>query len=111
MKWVDDEYIKTGEEKVNSPPSQQQVREMSVPSPPEQIELILDEERISGIEIEGRDEKDHAKSHKKLKGKKEPVSLSERTVTVSDSPTERHVVLQVPSEVQGEPDDGSRAAV
>jgi hypothetical protein len=111
MKWVDDEYIKTGEEKVNSPPSQQQVRDISVPSPPEQIELILDEERISGIEIEGRDEKDHAKSHKKLKGKKEHVSLSERTVTVSESPTERHVVLQVPPEVQGQPDDGSRAAV
>ena len=113
MKWVDEEFIKTGEEKVNSPPTQQQIatitggsRDALVPSPPEQIELVLDEEeRLSGRLLGDADE-NHAKSRKKLKKTaiREPVQSPQGSPAVSESSSEGDVVLYPTPTQQGEPD-------
>jgi hypothetical protein len=106
MKWVDEEFIKTGEEKISAPPPQLQGKEMLVPSPPEHIEMIIDDEqRISDIVLEGY-ETDHTKSHKKIpkpaESKKKSVSLSQQSPTVSESTEEGDTILQNPPNVQGE---------
>lgn len=120
MKWVDEEYIKTGEEKVSTPPQQtgetKEIRDLQVPSPPEQIEMVISEREqkerseriISDLELEGY-ETDHTKSHKKLKKPKdkdfatvtiqEPMSMSQRSTTMSESTVEGDTILQVSPEV------------
>ena len=109
MKWVDEEFIKTGEEKVTSPPQQitsSGSREALVPSPPEQIELVLDEEeRLSGRLLGDADES-HAKSRKKLKKTaiREPVQSPQGSPAVSESSSEGDVVLYPTPTQQGEPD-------
>ena len=108
MKWVDEEFIKTGEEKVTSPPQQitSGSREALVPSPPEQIELVLDEEeRLSGRLLGDADES-HAKSRKKLKKTegREPVPCAQGSPAVSESSSEGDVVLYPTPTQQGEPD-------
>jgi hypothetical protein len=108
MKWVDEEFIKTGEEKVTSPPQQiaSSGREALVPSPPEQIELVLDdEERLSGRLLGDADES-HAKSRKKLKKTeiREPVPRAQGSPTVSESSSEGDVVLYPSPIQQREPD-------
>jgi len=116
MKWVDEEYIKTGEDKVTTPPQQQsgetrEIRDMQVPSPPEQIEMVINEREqkerseriISDIELEGY-ETDHTKSHKKIPTKptdpkKKSVSLYQESPTVSESTVEGDTILQIAPDV------------
>jgi hypothetical protein len=113
MKWVDEEYIKTGEDKVTTAPQQQsgETKEMLVPSPPEQIEMVISEREqkerseriISDIELEGY-ETDHTKSHKKIQKptrveeagpKKKSVSMYQGSPTVSESTVEGDTILQI----------------
>ena len=116
MKWVDEEYIKTGEDKVTTPPQPQtgdsrEIRDMQVPSPPEQIEMVISEREqkerseriISDIELEGY-ETDHTKSHKKISTKttdpkKKSVSLYQESPAMSESTVEGDTILQITPEM------------
>lgn len=121
MKWVDEEYIKTGEDKVTTPPQQttdsREIREMQVPSPPEQIQMVISEREqkeqseriISDIELEDY-ETDHTKSRKKLKKPtvsiQESMSVSQRSTPMSESSDKGDIILQIAPELSREPDVG-----
>jgi hypothetical protein len=83
---------------------------MQVPSPPEQIEMVINEREqkdqseriISDIELEGY-ETDHTKSHKKIQKptgpNKKSVSLYQESPTVSESTVEGDTILQIAPDV------------
>ena len=112
VKWVDEEYVKTGEEKVNSPPTQStavtNIRDALVPSPPEQKEST--NQVISGIVLGEQDESEaHTKDTKNTN--KSPVSVSPRQETVSQPIVGGDIILSITPEMPRKPDDGIRAAI
>ena len=114
MKRVDDEYIKTGEENVNSPPQPggipQASRDAMVPSPPDPLNNSIRGRRFSAIVIEDRQDEKDTKTREKVI---QPVSLPQLqdTTTVPEPAPAGVTILQVAPELQGEPDVGSRAEV
>jgi hypothetical protein len=111
MKRVDEEYIKTGEENVNSPPQPggipQASRDAMVPSPPDPLNSSMRGRRFSAIVIEDQqDEKDTKTTEK-------PVSLPQlqNGSTVPEQTLAGNTILQTLPELQGQPDVGVRAAV
>jgi hypothetical protein len=117
MKRVDDEYIKTGEENVNSPPQPggipQASRDAMVPSPPDPLNSSIRGRRFSAIVIEDQQDEKETKDTKTTKGEKEPLQMSQRQITeaVPEPAITGDTILQVTPELPRGPDVGSRAAV
>lgn len=114
MKRVDEEYIKIGEENVNSPPQPggipQASRDAMVPSPPDPLNTSIRGRRFSAIVIEDhQDEKNTKKQEKTI----QPVSIPQLQdeETVPEPPLAGDTILQVTPELQGEPDVGRRTTV
>ena len=119
MKRVDEEYIKTGEENVNSPPQPggipQASRDAMVPSPPDPSNTSIRDRRFPPIALEGHDEND-AKTPTKTDteaGPEESVPLPKLPdqPAVSESTITGDTILQVTPELQGESEVGRRASV
>ena len=117
MKRVDDEYIKTGEENVNSPPQPggipQASRDAMVPSPPDPSNTSIRGRRFPPIALEGHDENDAKTPTKTEAGPEESVPLPKLPdqPTVSEPAIAGDTILSVTPELQGESDVGRRASV
>ena len=117
MKRVDDEYIKTGEENVNSPPQPggipQASRDAMVPSPPDPLNTSIRGRRFSAIVIEDRQDEKETKDTKTQETAIKSVSLPQLqdAAAVSEPAVAGDTVLQVTPELKGEPDVGGRAEV